>query len=399
MNVLQFSWHNTLIDPTSVEFRPLEHRDKIELLHTVYPGDRPQYLSWHIRSEHEGQAKVEVLYFTSGITWSMDYVAVVDPDEERMKFDGFVRVFNRSGEDYADASIRLIVGEINLVEKIADLARRRGIEASEDFENKLRKEVLRSSMETAGRARFKDAEEKADLAAERQIVKEGLSEYFMFEIEGTETVPNGWSKRMRAVKAEDVKFDILYRLRVHQYGERPVRFFIWKNDKEYNLGDSPLPDGRIRIFRDNGSDGLTYLGEQNVNYVPIQSDIEINLGPDDFVVYKTVKMGLSRSDFTFARRHGRPGEDIDDQTFVAGWDLNESWVDNIRNYHDKPIKFELRRVWRGDVEYSSTMETTLFDYQTVEAAFTVPARGKVEYPAEVITRMGNKARKSRIILK
>ena len=37
-------------------------------------------------------------------------------------FDGFVRVFNNSGEEYEDAQVRLVVGTINLVEKIAQLA-------------------------------------------------------------------------------------------------------------------------------------------------------------------------------------------------------------------------------------------------------------------------------------
>ena len=33
--------------------------------------------------------------------------------------------------------------------------------------------------------------------APKEIIKEGLSEYFIYTIEGTETIPNGWSKRMR----------------------------------------------------------------------------------------------------------------------------------------------------------------------------------------------------------
>ena len=32
----------------------------------------------------------------------------------------------------------------------------------------------------------------------KEIIKEGLSEYFIYTIEGTETIPNGWSKRMRS---------------------------------------------------------------------------------------------------------------------------------------------------------------------------------------------------------
>src|SRR6185503_16535425 len=60
--------------------------------------------------------------FTSGITWSADYVAIADKDETNVRFDGFVRVTNNSGEEYEEASVRLIVGTINLVEKIAQLA-------------------------------------------------------------------------------------------------------------------------------------------------------------------------------------------------------------------------------------------------------------------------------------
>jgi len=126
-NQLQFSWANTLIDPTSVEFRPLEQADKIEVADTVFPGQKPQHLIWNIDSKIEGQVKVEVSYFTSGLTWQMDYVTTTDPEEKAMKFRGYVRVFNNSGEEYENAEIRLIVGTINLVEKIAELARRRGI--------------------------------------------------------------------------------------------------------------------------------------------------------------------------------------------------------------------------------------------------------------------------------
>ena len=49
--------------------------------------------------------------------------AVTDPGEETMDLTGYVRVFNRSGEEYENAEVRLIVGTINLVEKIADLVK------------------------------------------------------------------------------------------------------------------------------------------------------------------------------------------------------------------------------------------------------------------------------------
>ncbi len=381
-NKLQFSWANTLIDPTSVNFRPIEHADDIELADTVFPGQKPQHLIWNVESKFEGEAKVEVTYFTSGLTWSMDYVSIVNPDETSMRFRGYVRVFNNSGEEYEDAEIRLIVGTINLVEKIAQLAQRRGMPppqpATVEFAE-LRKAAADESFDRAAGA-------QSNRAGKAAIVKEGLSEYFMFSVDGTETVPNGWSKRMQAVAADEAKFEIVYRMRAHQYGPRPVRFFLWRNDAEHKLGDSPLPDGRVNVFRENGSDGLSFLGQQVIRYVPIKAEIEVNLGTDDLVVYETRQVSTERLNFHYVPNPER----------VDGWDERTVWVDTIRNYRTKPIQFELRRIWQGDVEYKSGTPTTLFDYQTAETKFAIEARSKVEYPVTAMRHEGSNAKQSRI---
>ena len=125
-NRLQFSWSGTLIDPTSVELRPLEKSDQVDVIDTTFPGKKPTHLIWQVKSEYEGQVKMEVTYFTSGLTWNMDYVSITDPDEAKMDLKGYVRVYNRSGESYPNAQIRLIVGKINLVEKIRALAQKDG---------------------------------------------------------------------------------------------------------------------------------------------------------------------------------------------------------------------------------------------------------------------------------
>ena len=395
-NKLQFSWANTLIDPTSVELRPLEHADEIEIADTILPGQKPQHLIWNIDSQIEGQVAVEVSYFTSGLTWSMDYVAIADPGETAMRFRGYVRVFNRSGEEYEHAEVRLIVGTINLVEKIAALARRYGI-ARPDGKKALevRRLVLKNAIEKAQKKLHARPARPAVLPpgeppAEKpkQIVKEGLSEYFLFTVEGSETIRNGWSKRMRAVQADGVKFDIVYRMRTYQYGPRPVRFFIWRNDDEHKLGESPLPNGLVRVFRDNGADGLSFLGEQLIRYVPIKAEIEVNLGPDDLVVYETLKRSTERYNFAFDR-HNR----------VCGWDEKTKWGDTIRNYRTKPITFELRRLWSGHVDYDSEVKTTLFDYRTIETKFTIGSRSKKEYPATIVAHHGTNKKQSRIELK
>ena len=124
VNRIQYSWANTLIDPTSVEIRPLDSVDAVDVLDTTYPGDNPQQLVWNIESRIEGQVRFQVTYFTSGLTWSADYVLIADADETKLSFDGNVVIVNNSGEDYQNAQVRLVVGVINLVEKIRDLASR-----------------------------------------------------------------------------------------------------------------------------------------------------------------------------------------------------------------------------------------------------------------------------------
>ena len=127
-------------------------------------------------------------------------------------------------------------------------------------------------------------------APRKQIIKEGLSEYFIYTIEGTETIPNGWSKRMRSLEAAAVPFKIQYRYRPQEYGEQLVRMYLLTNNKESKLGTSPLPDGVVRVFRDNGRDGLSYLTQQSVKYIPIGDKIELNLGPDPEVIFEWIKL-------------------------------------------------------------------------------------------------------------
>ena len=60
-------------------------------------------------------------------------------------------------------------------------------------------------------------------------------------------------------------FKIQYRYRPAEYGEQLVRMYLLTNNKDSKLGTTPLPDGVVRVFRDNGRDGLSYLTQQPSN--------------------------------------------------------------------------------------------------------------------------------------
>jgi hypothetical protein len=406
-NPLQFSWANTLIDPTSVDLKFLTHADKLDVLDTTFPHDKPQQLFWNVQSEIDGEATIQISYFTSGITWSADYVLIAGQDEKQLSFDGFVRVANNSGEEYEDAQIRLVVGTINLVEKIANLAKIpvAQVQGLEDTKKKeLRDKALHELMALPSSAPADFAAPQAP-PAEKQIIKEGLSEYFLYTVDGTETIPNGWSKRMRSLEAAAVPVKIQYRYRPAEYGDQLVRMYLLANNKESKLGTSPLPDGIVRVFRDNGHDGLSYLTQQTVKYIPIGDKIELNLGPDPEVIFEWLKLKTRRSDIWFQVNGVNVFHKLDELGFraepnmaVVGWDDHELYTQRIRNYTSKPIDVEIRRTLPGHVVFKSRLDPKLHDYQTVEYTATVAAGRRADLLQELVLHQGRNAKQNNVTL-
>jgi hypothetical protein len=407
-NPLQFSWANTLIDPSSVELAFLTHADELEVLDTTFPHDKPQMLYWNVESEFDGEATIQFTYFTSGITWSADYVAIAAADEATMAIDGFVRVTNNSGEDYEDAEVRLVVGTINLVEKIAQLAQipmdevaKLEADSRADFAGQAAREML-------GRGGFGGGGMSAPAAAapeEKQIIKEGLSEYFIYTVEGTETIPTGWSKRMRSFDADDVAVKIQYRYRPEEYGDQLVRMYLMTNDENSHLGESPLPDGVVRVFRDNGRDGLSYLTAQTIKYIPIGDKIELNLGADPEVVFELIKLRASR-DGVWLQINGqnrymqidRDATQTEVNASVVGWDDHSVYTQRIRNYTSQDIEVEIRRAFDGHIVFRSQLEPKLHDYRTVEFLSRVPAGERADLLFEVVQHQGYNAKQSNVTL-
>ncbi len=409
-NPLQFSWANTLIDPTSVQLRFASDPDKLELLDTTFPHDKPQMLYWNVQSEIDGEATVEITYFTSGISWSADYVAIANPDETHLKLESFVRVHNNSGEEYEDAQVRLVVGKINLVEKIAELARipmSQVVELEEKRRDSLRREAAgRLMSKPEARPAAPGSGAGGDMAAKpKQVIKEGLSEYFIYTIEGTETIPNGWSKRLRSFAADDVPVKIQYRYRPQEYGDRLVRMYLLRNDEESELGTTPLPDGQWRIFRHNGRDGLSFLVSQSMKYVPIGDKIELNLGVDPEVVFELVKRRVWR-DRVWLQIHGanvyRRVDDgkveFDVRSPVAGWSEHVLYIQQIRNYTAKPIEVEIRRSYDGHVFFRSSLEAKNHDYRTVEYTAKAAAGQRLDLPYEVVWLHGHSQKQNNVTI-
>jgi len=332
-NKLQFSWANTLIDPTSLEMLPKANADKIDIADLTYPPRVRNLGLWNIESGVSGKVPVEITYLTSGLSWRAFYMGTLTENEETMRLQGYVRVTNNSGEDYEDAQTRLIVGKVHILDEIAELARRQYPygRPGEVIPMPTMAPAPRSRME-AKRA-FGVAAEDAVMRELKEIKKEGLSEYFLYTIKGTETIPTGWSKRLLSFDVDEVPVVNLYKCEERRYGTSVVRFLSFKNDKEHELGETPIPGGMLKVYRGVGDEGyLSYTGQSSFKYIPVDEDVELNLGAVANVVVEPVLMDFKTENYRFDRRGN-----------VSGWDEVRTYKIEVKNTRDIDVKVEIKR--------------------------------------------------------
>ena len=381
-NHLQFSWAGTLIDPTSLEMLPLSEARKINIQSLIYPPRVTGLGIWNLESGVSGKVPFEITYFTSGISWKAYYLATLAPDESSIRLQGYVRVNNNSGEDYENAETRLVVGKINLLDRIAELARRQqpygrpgpvpmvGGAVEADFAMPMEEMRAAKSM-------------MAPSVRPKQILKEGLSEYFLYSIEGAEDIENGWGKRLISFSAGEVPVENLYRYEVERYGEKPVRFLSFANDEEHNLGKEPIPGGLVKVFRQVDQENhLSYLGAQATKYIPMGGDVNLNLGTSNQISVTPTLMDYSTDNYEWKGDR------------ITGWDEHHTVKMELVNYRNIPVKMEVRRnfpVASWEISHEgSPGKFEKVDRDTVQYTIELPPHGRSQFTYKVVLHRGSR---------
>lgn len=386
-NALQFSWAETLIDPTSLDMLPRARPGEVEIAQLTYPARVRNVGLWNVRSRISGKVPVEISYLTSGLSWRAFYMGTLSPDEKTMRLEGYVRVTNNSGEDYENAQVRLIVGKVHILDQIAELAQREypyGRPEGTQPRSPARALMFKAEME-----RFDVADAMAPMATgfegPKEIVKEGLSEYFLYTIEGTETIPTGWSKRLKSFDVAEVPVTNLYKFEEDRYGPSVTRYLSFKNDKEHKLGATPIPDGTMRVFRKADARGhLSYEGESSFLYIPVDQDVELDLGPVENVVAEPTLMEYRSENYRFDRNRD-----------VAGWDEIQTFEVKVKNTRDVPVKVEIRRNFETTywtlARSGQIDEFEKVDADTVEFTLLLQPRSERTFQYTLTTYQGTRA--------
>jgi hypothetical protein len=181
--------------------------------------------------------------------------------------------------------------------------------------------------------------------------------------------------------------------------------YLLTNNTESKLGTTPLPDGMVRVFRDNGRDGLSFLTAQQIKYVPIGDKIELNLGHDPEVIFELIKLRSFRDNIWMQvngadvfRRVDDGAVNIEVNSHIVGWDDHGIYTQRIRNYTSKPIEVEVRRTFDGHVRFRSMLNPRLHDYRTVEFRTSVNPAQRADLMFELLTQQGRNARQNNVTL-
>jgi hypothetical protein len=77
---------------------------------------KPQ-LEWLVSNTRAGAQTAEISYLAGQLSWTSNYVALLDSTDTHLDLTGWVTVTNNSGTSFNDARLKLVAGDVNVVQQ------------------------------------------------------------------------------------------------------------------------------------------------------------------------------------------------------------------------------------------------------------------------------------------
>jgi len=284
-------------------------------------------LVWLVDSGKAGQHLIKVAYQTHGFTWRADYTALVAPDEKTMTLAGWVTITNNSGAAYRDAGLKLMAGDVHIVEP---------------------QEPLRQALSAGGRV---ELAKRGGPAFEEKA----FAEYHLYTLGKTTTLLDKQVKQIELFPiAENVPVHKKYLYR----GGRDVGVYLEvKNSKANNLG-MPLPAGKVRVYQTDIDIAREFIGDDAIDHTPKDEPVKVRIG-------RAFDLAAERSQTD----RKRPSDNVDIQT----------WQITLRNHKDTPVEMEVQEFLRSGVNWEIDVTSDEYakkDYRTVVFKKQMPANSE-----------------------
>ena len=277
---------------------------------------------------------VEVTYLTGGIQWRADYVITLDRSDAHMDLEGWVTLNNQSGAQYTDARLKLVAGEVNIVEPERRLDR--------------------------NYAYF--AKGAAELPPMRE---ESFAEYHLYTLARRTTIKQNESKQVSLLTAAGIGVAKVYEYRGSEgfysqpipprKDEKVAVFLEFANSKENQLG-VPLPAGVMRVYQEDSEGMLQFAGEDRLKHTPKDEDVRLRLGNAFDVVGERTQTDFER---------------IADRVFESAYEIK------IRNHKDQDVTVDIVEPMTDDWKILSNSHNFVKkDARTAVFSVAVPKDGE-----------------------
>ncbi|MGX1746427.1 MULTISPECIES: DUF4139 domain-containing protein [unclassified Brevundimonas] len=274
-------------------------------------GDQPT-LSVRTRAERAGRHTVTLAYLTTGLQWSADYVARLDPTDGTMDLTGWVTLANFGGTGFPDAPVQVVAGTLRKDEgttPVEPLVRYQQNQCWPQGTTTLGSGELANygaappapppPPAPAPMMRMAVQEAAADIVVTgSRVARQGeLGDYKIYTLPEPTTVAARQTKQVRFLEREGVSYERVYRAGVLNADEeaQPTAIVMkLRNEEGAGLGVA-LPGGSVAVMQPDGAGGVLLAGQDRFEDKGVGLPVRLTFGesPDVRVQTRLVKSGRS----------------------------------------------------------------------------------------------------------
>jgi hypothetical protein len=219
--------------------------------------DKPT-LVMQLTNRSAGEKEIELSYLTGGLGWQADYVAELDKDESKLNLLGWITLTNTSGTSYKNSRLQLVAGDVHQVRPI--------------FEKRTRGQAV----------------DIAYAAEAPRMAQESLLDYHLYTLDRTTNILENQTKQVALLQAKNIASAKEYLLKGQDYYYRNMSpglgfrikvavLLSFENTKTENIG-LPLPKGIIRVYKQDSSGSVQFVGEDRIDHTPENETVRLKLG-------------------------------------------------------------------------------------------------------------------------
>ena len=309
-------------------------------------------LVWKLASESGGEHLVRTTYQTAGMTWRSDYNIVINGNDTKGDITAWVTLMNLSGASFSNAELKLVAGDVHKIEASRPMPRgmmRGEAIAMADAGGFVEKEFADFHLYTLPRRTDVLQNSTQQIALFPPVSGFKVTRELVFDFTGGMGAPGQ---------------PILDRDFVVASKAKPSILVSFENKKENSLG-MPLPKGKIRVYKEDPSDGtLEFIGEDLIDHTPRNETVKIRLGEAFDVVGERI-----RSDFTIDNAAKRMTE-----TFKIELRNQKSAAQKVRVI-ERPYRWTNWQITKKNTEFEK------LDSGTIRFDVDIPSEGArtIEY--------------------